>query len=92
MVGCDSETRDPPPPLPSGRRGGRKQRLKRRSQPARGTAAPLAARKIPVYELLGEESLQRLEDHADWRNGIAGEALAEVWRRARVWRCLLALG
>ena len=30
------------------------------------TAPAYIKRKIPVYELLGEEGLQRLEDHAEW--------------------------
>ena len=51
-------------PLAAGRRraGGRAARMARRPK-----AAPaLATRRIPAYDLLDEEALERLEDHAEW--------------------------
>ena len=48
-------------------RGGRRGRLASRSRSDAATKAPAyITRKIPVYELLNEEGLVRLEDHADW--------------------------
>ncbi|MEM7224528.1 MAG: trimethylamine methyltransferase family protein [Pseudomonadota bacterium] len=48
------------------RAGGRTARVARRSE-QRGPAAPaIVTRKIPLYELLDEEALQRLEAHAEW--------------------------
>ena len=49
-------------------RTARRRRARGRNE---GVVEPIAApayikRKIPVYELLGEEGLQRLEDHAEW--------------------------
>ena len=50
-----------------GGRGGRAARLASRSRSDAATNAPAyITRKIPVYELLDEEGLVRLEDHADW--------------------------
>ena len=55
-----------PAPARNRRAGGRSARVARR--PARGLPKPAAAitRKIPTYDLLDEEALVRLEDHADW--------------------------
>ena len=69
-----------------GRRGGRAARRQARARPESGMLPPLE-RGIPVYELLGEEQLERLHD-ASMRileeTGIAfqdGEAQA-LWRAA----------
>ena len=69
-----------------GRRGGRAARRQARARPESGMLPPLE-RAIPVYELLGEEQLERLHD-ASMRileeTGIAfqdGEAQA-LWRAA----------
>lgn len=52
---------------PKRRGGGRAGRARRedQSKSALGTA-PTATRRIPTYELLGEDELDRLEHHADW--------------------------
>ncbi len=48
----------------TGRSGGRIARLARRAGPP--PAPVVFTRKIPAYELLGEDALERLELHADW--------------------------
>ena len=49
-----------------GRGGGRTARVARRRAQSAVTAPAIVTRKIPVYELLDEAALTRLEDHADW--------------------------
>ena len=63
----------------------------RRNAAAHSIPAPAyITRKIPVYELLNEEGLVRLEDHADWILSeigieIRGDAVAlELFREAGV--------
>jgi trimethylamine--corrinoid protein Co-methyltransferase len=47
------------------RGGGREARQARRAQGS-VSAPPFITRKLPVYEVLGEEGLARVEDQADW--------------------------
>ena len=50
---------------PQGRRSGaRRGRLSRHNAPCEST--PFTGRKIPVYDLLDETALARIEDQADW--------------------------
>ncbi|SPH23496.1 hypothetical protein DEA8626_02559 [Defluviimonas aquaemixtae] len=53
----------PQPSLPERRRGGR---ARRAAGGAGATKAGLVLRRIPTYELLGEEALLALEEQADW--------------------------
>ncbi len=48
------------------RRGGRPARMARREGSSKVDAPRYITRKIPCYELLNEEELQRIENHADW--------------------------
>ena len=48
------------------RSGGRSARLRSRSHTGQLQHPVSFERKIPTYDLLDDESLQRLEDHADW--------------------------
>jgi len=50
----------------SRRTGGRAGRAERRSTAAHVQAPAILTRKIPTYELLGEEALTKIEAHADW--------------------------
>ena len=43
-----------------------RRRIKRAATAGVVSAPPYLTRRIPVYELLDEESLVRLEAHADW--------------------------
>ncbi len=62
MAALQQPTRD----RESGRRG-RAARLARRAEQQSGPKSPaVITRKIPVYELLGEEALSALEAQADW--------------------------
>jgi len=51
---------------PARRGGGRAGRVERRLARDRLPGPAIITRKIPAYELLGEEALQRIETHADW--------------------------
>ncbi|WP_343079269.1 trimethylamine methyltransferase family protein [Ostreiculturibacter nitratireducens] len=53
----------PQPVLPERRRGGRSRRA---AGEAGSTTAGAVLRRIPAYELLGEEALVALEEQADW--------------------------
>ena len=66
MIAPDTDLQNPPVSVRSGRRGGRSVRIARRIANATATASPVIRRKTPVYDLLDEEALQRLEAHADW--------------------------
>jgi len=50
------------------RRGGRSARAARRASQSAGSfgSAPVPRRVIPTYELLDDQALTRLEEHADW--------------------------
>ncbi|MCP4328646.1 MAG: trimethylamine methyltransferase family protein [Alphaproteobacteria bacterium] len=49
-----------------GRRGGRSARVARNAARDAVPRCAVITRKAPVYDLLGEEALQRIEAHADW--------------------------
>lgn len=51
---------------PARRGGGRAGRAERRLASSRLPIPAIITRKIPTYELLGEEALNRIETHADW--------------------------
>lgn len=51
---------------PVRRGGGRAGRVERRLAANRMPAPAIVTRKIPTYELLDEEALNRIETHADW--------------------------
>ncbi|MGI9512814.1 MAG: trimethylamine methyltransferase family protein, partial [Anderseniella sp.] len=51
---------------PSRRGGGRAGRAARTAAADSGRRPTVFTRKIPTYDLLGEEDLQRIEAHADW--------------------------
>ena len=57
-----------PPPRPARKRrgGGRSARLARRTAPSPRAVPAVITRKVPPYNLLEEDSLQRLETHAEW--------------------------
>lgn len=71
-------------------RGRRKSRVRRNAAVNSATAPAYITRKIPVYELLNEEELVRLEDHADWILSeigieIRGDVVAlDLFRKAGV--------
>ena len=48
------------------RGGGHSAKIAYREQSAQIEAPTFLSRKIPCYELLSEEELVRIEDHADW--------------------------
>ena len=58
------------------RRGGRAARLARRQAADEVLAPRFLTRNIPCYDLLREEELARIEDHADW---ILQEVGIEFW-------------
>jgi len=58
------------------RSGGRSAKIAYRKKAAQIEAPPFLSRKIPCYELLKEEELVRIENHADW---ILQEVGVEFW-------------
>jgi trimethylamine--corrinoid protein Co-methyltransferase len=62
----DVDLRTSPAAARRQRTGGRSSRLARRSDRGQPAAPAVVTRKIPVYELLDEAALERLEAHADW--------------------------
>ncbi len=65
MTGSQADLQSPIAARPR-RSGGHAARTARRSARGLPKAAAVITRKIPTYELLDEEALVRLEDHAEW--------------------------
>ncbi len=85
---ADAVEQVPRPARPVRRNGGRAGRVERRLASGSVTAPAIVTRKIPAYELLGEEALSSIEAHADWILKEVGiefrgdEEACELFRRA----------
>ncbi len=65
MIEVDHHADGQQAPIRQTRTGGRAARVARRACEAAAISADFL-RKIPAYELLGEDALEKLESHADW--------------------------
>ncbi len=66
MHGSDDDSGRAPAGAARARGGGRSARVARRVAGGPAPARAIVRRRTPVYELLDEDALQRLETHADW--------------------------